>query len=100
MFQDSYAAFTEIAPFFATLADQRPTTLDEVRAILDGLGAVDETPRTSPYPDRPAVSRETRELADGVASLIREGAIGTARELLDEACRTETAMSAKRGQKS
>ncbi|WP_328344728.1 hypothetical protein [Micromonospora sp. NBC_00421] len=48
VFNDGFAAYTEMAPFFAALADQQPTTLDGVRAILDGLGVVDATERTNP----------------------------------------------------
>jgi hypothetical protein len=51
MFYDSYAAFAQVPEFFSALAEQQPLTLDEVRAILDSLGAVDETPRVSPYPE-------------------------------------------------
>lgn len=57
MFMDAYAALSQVPEFFAALAEQQPTTLDEVREILDGLGAVDETPRVSPYPDRPTYDR-------------------------------------------
>jgi hypothetical protein len=49
MFYDAYAAFAQLPEFFSALADQQPVTLDEVRYILDSLGAVDETPRVSPY---------------------------------------------------
>ena len=52
MFEDAYAALAEMPEFFAALAELRPVTLDEVRVILDGLGAVDETPRVSPYPSQ------------------------------------------------
>lgn len=52
MFDDAYAAFAQMPEFFAVLAEQTPQTLDDVRAILDALGAVDETPRVSPYPER------------------------------------------------
>jgi hypothetical protein len=52
MFQDAYAAFAQIPEFFEMLAGQQPVTLTEVRDILHALGAVDETPRTSPYPER------------------------------------------------
>jgi hypothetical protein len=58
MFMDSYAAFAQMPEFFAALADQRPVTLDEVREILHALGAVDETPRESPYPARNPSQRE------------------------------------------
>ena len=58
MFMDSYAAFAQMPEFFATMAEQRPVTLDEVRDILHALGAVDETPRESPYPPRNPSQRE------------------------------------------
>ena len=48
VFEDAFAAYTEMAPFFAALADRRPTTLDGVRAILDELGVVDATERVRP----------------------------------------------------
>ena len=48
VYDDAFAAYTEMAPFFAALADRRPTTLDGVRAILDGLGVVDATERVNP----------------------------------------------------
>ncbi|MEV2239564.1 hypothetical protein [Micromonospora sp. NPDC049891] len=48
VFNDGFAAFTEMPPFFAALAEQKPATLDGVRAILDGLGVVDATERTDP----------------------------------------------------
>jgi hypothetical protein len=46
MFNDSYAAFADIAEFFVLMREHQPGTLREVRGILDGLGAVDETQRT------------------------------------------------------
>lgn len=46
MFDDAYAAFADIPEFFVLLREHQPGTLREVRAILDGLGAVDETQRT------------------------------------------------------
>ena len=58
MFQDSYAAFAQMPEFFEMLAEQRPVTLTEVRDILHALGAVDETPRESPYPPRKPTPRE------------------------------------------
>jgi hypothetical protein len=64
MFDDSYAALAQLPEFFAALAEQQPGTLDEVRALLGSLGAVDETPRVSPYSDRPPASRVTFSLAE------------------------------------
>lgn len=52
MFQDAYAAFAQIPEFFEMLAEQQPVTMTEVRDILHALGAVDETPRASPYAER------------------------------------------------
>jgi hypothetical protein len=49
MLPDAYAAFAQVPEFFSALAERQPVTLDDVRAILDALGAVDETPRVSPY---------------------------------------------------
>jgi hypothetical protein len=48
IFDDAYAAFTQIPEFFAALTAEAPGTLDGVRAILDRLGAVDETQREKP----------------------------------------------------
>jgi hypothetical protein len=68
MFYDAYAALAQMPEFFTALAGQQPLTLDEVRAILDGLGAVDETPRVSPYPDHRSSEPATYSLAE-----IRDG---------------------------
>jgi len=46
MFFDSFAAYAQMPEFFAALAEQgESTTLASVRALLDSLGAVDETAR-------------------------------------------------------
>lgn len=45
IFDDAFAALAQIPEFFAALAEQEPTSLDAVRAILDELGAVDQTTR-------------------------------------------------------
>lgn len=45
VFDDAFDAFTQARPFFDALAAEKPTTLGEVRAILDRLGARDTTPR-------------------------------------------------------
>jgi hypothetical protein len=42
---DATAAYTEIPEFFLVLDEQRFTTLDEVRTLLDKLGEADETER-------------------------------------------------------
>lgn len=49
MFYDAYAAFLQEPELFAALAEQQPRTLAEVRALLDSMGAVDETDRVNPY---------------------------------------------------
>ena len=48
VFHDAFAAYTEIAPFFAALAAERPSSLAEVQGILDRLGFADGTQRTEP----------------------------------------------------
>jgi hypothetical protein len=48
VFDDAFAAFTQARPFFDALAAERPSTLAEVRTILDRLGAMDQTARTAP----------------------------------------------------
>jgi hypothetical protein len=53
VFDDAFAAFVELAPLFATLAAERPNTLDQVRVLLDELGLVDATERQRPV-RRPA----------------------------------------------
>jgi len=55
MFDDAYAAFADVPEFFALMREHRPGTLREVRGILDGLGAADETKRTDPYAARQKV---------------------------------------------
>ncbi|MEU3452268.1 hypothetical protein ABZ671_01295 [Micromonospora sp. NPDC006766] len=51
MFDDAFAALTDVAPLFASLAAEQPSGLDEVRVILDRLGFVDSTDRTGPDTD-------------------------------------------------
>ena len=49
LFDDAFGAFTQVPELFAALAEQgERATLDSVRAVLDGLGAVDETARIHP----------------------------------------------------
>jgi len=48
VFDDAFAAFSEIPEFFAALHGEGVSTLDHVRTVLDSLGAVDETARKSP----------------------------------------------------
>lgn len=55
MFDDAYEAFAQIPEFFVLMREHQPGTLREVRGILDGLGAVDETQRTDPYARRQRV---------------------------------------------
>jgi hypothetical protein len=45
MFDDAYEAFAQIPEFFILMREHQPGTLREVRGLLDGLGAVDETQR-------------------------------------------------------
>jgi hypothetical protein len=45
VFDDAFAAFRDVRKFFDALADGRVQTLDDVRALLVALGAVDETER-------------------------------------------------------
>ncbi len=48
MFDDSWAAFAELAPLFAALAAEQPNTFGEVRVMLDEFGFVDATERMRP----------------------------------------------------
>ena len=38
-----FAAYAAFPAFFRALADRQPATLDEMAALLDGLGVVDDT---------------------------------------------------------
>lgn len=50
IYDDAWKAYTAIPELFARLAElERGSTLDDIRAILDGLGYTDRTERTSPY---------------------------------------------------
>lgn len=76
VFDDAFAAFAQIPEFFATLAAQAPASLRDVTALLDYMGAVDETKRTSPYADRsPAASA-----LDTVTAVIRHHPAGVRSE--------------------
>jgi hypothetical protein len=44
VFDDAFAAYDEIPEFFTGLAGGI-TTLEQVQALLNGMGAIDETPR-------------------------------------------------------
>lgn len=48
VFEDAFPAFVELAPFFAALAERRPSRLAEVRELLDNFGFVDATQRVEP----------------------------------------------------
>ncbi|MFE5290407.1 hypothetical protein ACFRAQ_36135 [Nocardia sp. NPDC056611] len=48
MFDDAYAALTQVPELFAALAAERPRDVAAVIAILDRLGAQDITERTDP----------------------------------------------------
>jgi hypothetical protein len=45
IFDEDWDAFDLLAPFFAALASGSVRTLEDVRKLLDDLGAVDETER-------------------------------------------------------
>lgn len=45
VFDDAFAAFTQIPEFFAALADEEIATLDGVRRLLDRMGAREDTRR-------------------------------------------------------
>lgn len=60
IFEDAFAAFTQVPELFAALADGDGSTLAGVRNLLDMLGAVDETERVSPYPGRGAAEEAAR----------------------------------------
>ena len=68
VFEDAFAAFAQIPEFFAALAEQQPGTLTGVRAILDEMGATDETPRVSPLRERPVSLRD--RIAAGLDGLV------------------------------
>jgi hypothetical protein len=69
IFDDAFAAFAELAPLFTALADQQPTTLGQVRNILDRLGFVDATARTSPYGTSDRAAGEAARLRAKAAEL-------------------------------
>ena len=61
VFDDAFAAFGQIPEFFASLVAEGVTTLDEVRSVLDGMGAADETERRSErHGEIPAKATESR----------------------------------------
>ncbi len=52
IFDDAWPAFAQVPELFAALAAAGTPTLNDVTVLLDRLGAVDETARTSPYAPR------------------------------------------------
>jgi hypothetical protein len=48
VFDDAWQAFAQIPEFFTALATVEGASLASVRALLDSLGAVDETDRVGP----------------------------------------------------
>lgn len=48
-FDDAFDAFVQVPEFFAALAEQQPSSLAAVVAILNELGARDDTQRANPY---------------------------------------------------
>jgi hypothetical protein len=52
VFEDAFAAFTEIPQFFVALARNQPNHMATVYALLRASGAVDETPRVDPSASR------------------------------------------------
>lgn len=63
VFDDAFAAFTQIPEFFTRLAAGQVTTLDDVRELLACMGAADETQRRDPdaphagYREEPGIPR-------------------------------------------
>jgi hypothetical protein len=45
MFGDALDAFADIPEFFTALRDQKPSSLAELRVLLEGIGAKDATER-------------------------------------------------------
>jgi hypothetical protein len=52
VYDESFAAFTELPEFFARLAAEEIDTIAGVLVLLNKLGAVDETPRVAPSAPR------------------------------------------------
>lgn len=70
MFDDSFQAFEQIPGFFQALTSEQPSSLDQVREILDRLGAVDTTERVSPYRHDPRAEL-VRKVEEAQAELAR-----------------------------
>lgn len=49
IFDDAWQAFAELPEIFTAMGAGEIKTLDDLRALLDRLGAVDQTTRTDPY---------------------------------------------------
>jgi hypothetical protein len=81
VFDDAYAAFTQIPEFFAALADEAPATVAAVVALLDQLGAIDETDRVGPR-DAMAKSRGPHDetVREALRLAVREASTGSAAE--------------------
>jgi hypothetical protein len=61
VFDDAFAAFAQIPEFFAALVAEKIDTLGGVRALLDRMGAVDETDRRGPAASEPAPASHLRQ---------------------------------------
>jgi len=70
IFEDAFAAFTQIPEFFRELALVPCLTLDGAAFLLSELGAVDETPEDAPY-------RADADPAEKAAAVIRDHPAGT-----------------------
>jgi hypothetical protein len=68
VFDDMWKAFVDLPDLFAALAELsgRRVYLDEVRGILDHLGFVDVTQRTSPHLDNVAQDVAARKAMEGI----------------------------------
>lgn len=64
IFGDALQALTQVPDLFEALRAERPRRLNEVRIILDRLGAIDKTPRRRPWWNRRDSPSWTRA-ADG-----------------------------------
>lgn len=71
MFGDAFIAWQQIPELFAALAEGEFNRLDEVRELLDKLGAVDQTDRVGPYGGRSAEQRKAHRLREQAAELLR-----------------------------
>ncbi len=53
IFDDAWRAFSDVPELFAAMAAGEIESLDDLRALLDRLGAVDQTTRDNPYRHQP-----------------------------------------------